>query len=205
MAYINQPADLRIMFADLDNRLRKLETAVRFTAPNYDFSGGNPQNPRVGDIFYDTNADMMKYWDGANWYELADNHYATTLTSFTSTWSGTGLTYTGTPTTARYVRLGKMIFYTVNVNCTNVTNFGTGQYSLTLPTGLNPAFDAQHLGGLHKGTDHYTLLADLEAGTNSFKLYHPTANGAQDIFSYNKPTTVTTATTWYVSGSYFIA
>ena len=34
MAYINQPADLRILFATIDDRLRKLETAVRFTFPN---------------------------------------------------------------------------------------------------------------------------------------------------------------------------
>lgn len=205
MAYINQPADLRIMFADLDNRLRKLETAVRFTAPNYDFTPTPPSNPRIGDIFFDTDATLLKYWNGSAWIELADNNLATTRQTWTPTWSGTGLTFTGTPAIGRYVRIGKMIFYTVNVDCATVTNFGTGQYSLTLPTGLNPAYDFQHLGGLHKGADHYTLLADLEASSNSFLIYHPTANGAQDIFSYNKPTVLTTGSTWYVSGSYFIA
>lgn len=70
MAYINQPPDLRQMFADLDSRLRKLETAVRFTAPNYDFSGGNPSNPRVGDIFFDTDSGTLKYYDGSTFQTI---------------------------------------------------------------------------------------------------------------------------------------
>lgn len=65
MAYINQPQDLRVLFADLDSRLRKLETAVRFTAPNFDFSTGTPSNPRIGDIFFDTNTGDLKYYDGS--------------------------------------------------------------------------------------------------------------------------------------------
>ena len=37
MPYMNQPIDLNRIYTDLDSRLRKLETAVRFTAPNVDF------------------------------------------------------------------------------------------------------------------------------------------------------------------------
>ncbi len=70
MAYINQPPDLRQIFANLESRLRKLETAVRFTAPNFDFSGGNPSNPRIGDIFFDTDSGDLKYYDGSNFITL---------------------------------------------------------------------------------------------------------------------------------------
>lgn len=205
MAYINQPPDLRVLFSDLDQRLRKLELAQRFTAPNVDFATSTPTNPRIGDIFYDTNADLLKYWDGSAWYEIADNHLSTTKKSYTPTWSGTGLAFTGSPASGTYIRIGKMIFYNIQVACTTVTNFGTGQYSITLPTGLNPQTSFQHIGGLHKNADHFTLLADLGANSNTITLYHPAANGAQDIFSHNKPTTLTTAVTWYVSGTYFIA
>lgn len=205
MAYINQPPDLRVLFSDLDQRLRKLELATRFTAPNVDFAISTPTNPRIGDIFYDTDANLLKYWDGSSWYEIADNHLSTTKQSYTPTWSGTGLTYTGSPASGTYIRIGKMIFYNIQVACTTVTNFGTGQYSITLPTGLNPQTSFQHIGGLHKNADHFTLLADLGAASNTITLYHPTANGAQDIFSHNKPTVLTTAVTWYISGTYFIA
>lgn len=205
MAYINQPPDLRTMFADLDQRLRKLETAQRLTAPNVNFSTSTPTNPRVGDMYYDTDATLLKYWNGTSWIEIADDNLSTPRISYTPTWSGTGLAFTGTPATGTYIRVGKMIFYNIQVACTTVTNFGTGQYSITLPAGLAPATSFQHLGGLHKSTDHYTLLADLGAASTSITLYHPAANGSQDIFSYNKPTVLTTAVTWYISGSYFIA
>lgn len=202
MAYINQPPDLRVIFSNIESRLEKLERAQRFTAPDVT---SVPTYPRIGDIVFNNTADQMQYWDGIAWREIADNNLGTTRQTWNSTWSGTGLAYTGNPASGRYIRVGKMIFYTINVVCTNVTNFGTGQYSLTLPSGLNSAYSFQHIGGAHVGANHYTLLADLGASSNTITLYHPTANGAQDIFSYNKPTTLTTSSTWYVSGTYFIA
>jgi hypothetical protein len=205
MAYINQPFDLRMIMSDLDQRLRKLETAQRLTAPNVNFNTSTPTNPRIGDMYYDTYGLYLKYWNGTAWIEIADDNLGTPRLSYTPTWSGTGLAFTGTPATGTYIRVGKMVFYNIQVNCATVTNFGTGQYSITLPTGLAPATSFQHLGGLHKGADHYTLLADLGASSTSITLYHPTANGSQDIFSHNKPTALTTSVTWYVSGTYFIA
>ena len=194
-----------MIMSDLDQRLRKLETAQRLTAPNVNFSTSTPTNPRIGDMYYDTYGLYLKYWNGTAWIEIADDNLGTPRLSYTPTWSGTGLAFTGTPATGTYIRVGKMVFYNIQVNCATVTNFGTGQYSITLPTGLAPATSFQHLGGLHKGADHYTLLADLGASSLSITLYHPAANGSQDIFSHNKPTTLTTSVTWYVSGTYFIA
>lgn len=60
MAYINLPPDLRIIFSDLDTRLRKLETAVRFTAPNVTT---DPTNPRIGDIWLNTTTNQLKVVD----------------------------------------------------------------------------------------------------------------------------------------------
>lgn len=202
MGLINQPPSLFDKFNDLEQRLRKLETAVRFTAPSVTTV---PTYPRVADIVYNSTGNYVEYWNGTEWVIFGDNNVGSPKISFTSTWSGTGLAYTGTPATAYYIKIGKMIFYRINVACTNVTNFGTGQYSLTLPTGLNPDTDYQHVGGLHKGANHYTLLADLAGASNSITLYHPTSNGAQDVFDHNKPTTLTTASYFYISGTYFIA
>lgn len=201
MAYLNQPQDLHRIYTDLDSRLRKLETAVRFTAPDVSVV---PTYPRTGDIVYNNTADYMEYWNGTEWVVFGDNNLGVPVVTWTPTWAGTGLAFTGTPAQGYYSRVGKMITYHVQVNCSTVTNFGTGQYTITLPTGLAPGYDFQHIGGLHKNTSHYTLLADLEASTTTVSLYHPTANGAQDVFNYNKPTTLTTASTWYFSGTYFL-
>lgn len=73
MAYINQPPDLRVMFQEIYNRLNKLETAQRFTAPSLDFSTNTPTNPRVGDIFYDTNSERLVYWNGTLWHKLNES------------------------------------------------------------------------------------------------------------------------------------
>jgi hypothetical protein len=70
MAYINQPPELKTMFQDIYNRLAKLETAQRFTAPSVDFSTDTPTNPRVGDIFYDTDSERLVYWNGTVWHKL---------------------------------------------------------------------------------------------------------------------------------------
>lgn len=193
------------MFWDLDRRIRSLETAFRFNMPNVDFATYEPTNPRTGDLYYNTDAEQVTYWNGTEWVVIGDDNLGVPVIQWTSTWAGTGLTFTGTPAIGRYSRVGKMITYDIQVDCANVTNFGTGQYSLTLPTGLNPARDYMHLGGIHKGVNHYTIFGDLESGTNVVTLTHPTANGAQDIFSYNKPTTLTTASKFYISGTYFIS
>lgn len=202
MGYINQPPDLRTMWQDFERRLRKLETAQRFTAPDV---ATEPTYPRTGDIIYLNSDGYLEYWNGADWVIIADNNVASPKIAYTPTWTGTGLAFTGTPATGHYIKIGKMVFYEIQVNCATVTNFGSGQYSITLPAGLTPSGDYQHLGGLHKASSHYTLLADVNSGSTTVVLYHPTANGTQDIFSYNKPTTLTTGSNWYISGSYFVA
>lgn len=207
MPYINLPPVVSEMFWDLDRRIRALETAYRFNAPNVNFATNTPSNPRVADIFYDTNADQLKYWDGTQWVVIADNSFGVPLNSFTSTWSGTGLTYTGTPATGKWMRVGKQISFYIQVNCTTVTNFGTGAYSLTLPTGLTPNMHAVVAGGLHDASTngHLNLIADIEPASLTMELYYSTSNGVNDRMTHNKPLTLATADYFYFSGSYYLA
>jgi hypothetical protein len=60
MAYINQPPELRVLFADLDRRLRLLETATRFTFPNVT---SDPSNPRKGDAWLNITTNQAKIVD----------------------------------------------------------------------------------------------------------------------------------------------
>jgi hypothetical protein len=75
MAYINQPPELRVMFQEIYNRLNKLETAQRFTAPNVNISTNAPTNPRTGDIFFDTATNKLVFWNGTNWRKITDTTY----------------------------------------------------------------------------------------------------------------------------------
>jgi hypothetical protein len=70
MAYINQPPDFRVLFAQLNERLSRLETAVRFTAPNVNLTTTPPANPRAGDIFFDTSNNTIKFFDGTSFIAL---------------------------------------------------------------------------------------------------------------------------------------
>jgi hypothetical protein len=70
MPFINLPPVVSEMFWDLDRRIRSLETAFRFNAPNLDFAVNAPTNPRTGDMFYDTDAQcQVKYWNGTAFIE----------------------------------------------------------------------------------------------------------------------------------------
>lgn len=75
MAYINQPPNLKTMFQDIYNRLNKLETAQRFTAPNVNIDTNPPSNPRVGDIYYDLHLSKLVYWNGSVWHKLNESTY----------------------------------------------------------------------------------------------------------------------------------
>jgi hypothetical protein len=204
MAYINQPIDLRLAFDAIKDRLRKLETAVRFTAPDV---STEPTYPRVGDIIYDNATDQMKYWNGTIWVVFGDNNLGVPKIAFNSTWTGTGLAYTGTPATGFYSRVGKMIFFTIRVDCTTVTNFGTGDYSLTLPTGLTPSIHNVVDGGLHHVATgaHYMLSMDIVPSTLTAELYYPQSNGTMARMDYNSPHTLQTADFFYFTGMYFLS
>lgn len=203
MGYINQSPDLHQIFGDIYDRLRLLETAARFTAPDV---STEPTYPRTGDIIYDNTPDQMKYWNGTEWVVFADNYLGVPKVAFTSTWSGTGLTYTGTPATGYYSRVGKMIFLTIQVNCTTVTNFGSGNYSLTLPSGLTPSNHNLIDGGLHHAAsgDHYMLSMDIVPGTLTAELYYPQSNGTMADMDYNSPHALQTADYFYFNGMYFL-
>lgn len=208
MPYMNQPDDLYRIMKDMDKRLRKLETAVRFTAPNVDFATNTPTNPRVGDQFYDTDAELMKYWNGTQWVELADNLYSTSIITLPTTMQtvNNNMIYTGNPVLIEVQRIGKMITANALIQFTNVTNFGTGQYYFDIPAGIpNRAHDLVASGFVEKAGTTYTIFATLGATANKMYLYHPTSNGGSDPVTYNKPTVMTTSTIINITGVALLA
>lgn len=101
----------------------------------------------------------------------------------------------------KYCLVGDLVHFEVRVNMTNVTNFGTGQYTLTVPFAprQNHAF---RTGGLHEGSNHYGVMLDVQGGNVTGKLYYNGSNGQDLAFTKNNPHNLTTADFFYVSGLY---
>jgi hypothetical protein len=208
MAYINQPFDLRMIMSDIDQRLRKLETAQRLTAPNVDFSTSTPTNPRVGDMYYDTDAELLKYWNGTAWVEIADDNLSTTVNNYPTTIQTTNnnMVYTGNPCEIDVQRIGKMITANAQITFTNVTNFGTGQIYFNLPAGIpNRTHDLAAPGFLTDGGQTYTIFGTLGATANKMYLWHPTSNGGSDALTYNKPAVLDTTSVINITGVALLA
>jgi hypothetical protein len=208
MAYINQPFDLRMIMSDLDQRLRKLETAQRLTAPNVDFDTSTPTNPRVGDMYYDTDADLLKYWNGTAFIEIADNNLSTTISVLPTTMQSVNnnMVYTGNPVTIEVQRIGKMITANAIIDFTNVTNFGTGQIYINIPAGIpTRAHDLAASGYLVDGGTTYTIFGTLGASATQMYLWHPTSNGGSDTVTHNKPTTLDATSVINITGVALLA
>ena len=205
MGYINQPPDLRIMFDDIYKRLRLLETAQRFTAPDI---ATVPTYPRTGDIIFNSTKGYLEYWNGSAWVDIADSNLSTPLTTVNATLKtvNNNLTYTGNPCTITSQRIGKMITAFANIVGTTVTSWGTGQIYFLLPAGF-PTFAHQIIasGAIVSGGNTYTIFGVIAQGDNKMYLWSPTSNGGSDAVTYNKPTTLGTGSTIVINGVAILA
>lgn len=208
MPYINLPPVISTMMDEIDKRLRRLETAYRFNAPNVNFSTSTPANPVTGDIFYDTNTDLLKYWNGSAWIEIADNNLSTSILTYPTTIQSVNnnMVYTGNPCTIELQRIGKMITVNFEIVFTNVTNFGTGQIYVNIPPQIpNRAHSLSAGGFLLDGGTTYTIFGTLGATADRMYLWHPTSNGGSDTVTHNKPAVLDTTSTIQITGVALLA
>jgi hypothetical protein len=117
---------------------------------------------------------------------------------------GTQPTFNGNPLfDASYVLIDQLVYFRINVLMTNITNFGTGQYYMTLP------FPTKHTmltsdGHVHdtSTTRDYTMQGHAFAGSDVLKLFYTSSNGQQDEFEHNKPFVLATADIFHIAGFY---
>jgi hypothetical protein len=206
MPFINQPPSMQSIFNDLNNRITKLENAVRFTAPDV---ATEPTYPRVGDIIFDNTEDLMKYWNGTAWVEFADNNLGTSIivtTNATLKTVNNNIVFTGQPLTVESQRIGKMITAYAEIIGTTVSNWGTGQIYFQLPAGF-PTFAHQVIAGgaIVDGGTTYTIFGVIAQGDNKMYLFAPTSNGGSAIVDYNSPTVLDSTSTIVINGVALIA
>lgn len=156
MPLINQPPDFRQIFADLEARLRKLETAVRFTSPNVTT---DPTLARTGDIWYNTATNTLK---------------ALLTTTVTLVTTGVANTFTALQTFAAglTVSSGTLTSGTTNTGTLGVTGNATingnitGQVSgTTVITMSNDANGSIELGKVNGSTS--VPFIDFHAGATA--------------------------------------
>lgn len=141
--------------------------------------------------------------DGTDSHKLRAGDLQTISATYQPTFTGTGLTFTGTPATGIYIKIGTLVHFRIKVRCTTVTNFGTGQYHLTLP--FEPVDDYVFRdGGFHDASTghHHAISADAEANTTQISLWHPGSSAKDVAFDQNTPIVLHVADYFYISGTY---
>ena len=129
----------------------------------------------------------------------------TTINSYNSIWSGTGLTYTNSPTTASYIKIGNWVIVQIDVNFATVTNFGTGQYSLTIPFASKYHTDV-YGGSVHDitpgGIDHYSLKGHLVPSSTTMTIWDMASASKDEPMDHNSPFNLAVADRFHMSFSY---
>ena len=128
-----------------------------------------------------------------------------TLQPYSPIWSGTGLTYTGTPAIGSYVKLGNSVTVQIDVEFDNVTNFGTGQYHLTLP--FNSMYHTDVYGGsihqvVNQGIDHFSIKGHLSDGSKDISIWSINSASKDEIFDFNSPIGIDTQDKFHMSFTY---
>ena len=128
----------------------------------------------------------------------------TIINSYSPTWSGDGLAFTGTPATGSYIKIGNFVMVQIDVLYTNVTNFGSGQYSLTLPFASKYHTDV-YGGSAHDTAPtlrHYSLKGHLSPSSSTMTLWQHAGSGADEPMDFNTPINAGVEDKFHMSFSY---
>lgn len=104
-----------------------------------------------------------------------------------------------------YNRFGNMVHFSIAVDFTNITSFGTGQYFVTLPyaTRVRYTFANGHFQDTSSGKT-YNFVGECDANSQQVWLYYIGPNGQMDAFTSTNPVNLTTEDLFDISGTYEI-
>jgi hypothetical protein len=120
--------------------------------------------------------------------------------------AGTGLTFTSAPAVGNFTRYGRNITFSIQIDCATITNFGSGNYQVTLPV-LPESLAAYSFTGMidlaggFSGAVHM-IEAQNALGSATIRLFFPGTNGLRTNVTGTAPVTLTTNSRLYISGSY---
>ena len=104
-----------------------------------------------------------------------------------------------------YNRIGNLVHFVVNVDFDSITDFGTGQYYITLPYAptTDYLFSSGHLYDFSTNNS-YIMVGMVDAGSDILKLFYLGSNSQLATFEHNSPKTLTTDDHFDISGTYEI-
>ena len=102
-------------------------------------------------------------------------------------------------------RIGDLVHFQVNILFTNVTNFGTGQYYVTLP--YAPRTRYTFTGGQFDDDSQgksYMIAGQVEPGTTTMWLAYLSSSGKWEPFTSSDPRNLASADKFDIAGTYEI-
>ena len=107
------------------------------------------------------------------------------------------------PATGTYMRYGRMIVTNMLIPFSEVTDFGTSQYRVTLP--FTASFHQDVVAGSLHNTNasaHYTVKGHLSAGSNVMTIWYISGASRDEPFDSNSPISLDTTDLFHMSFIY---
>jgi len=128
------------------------------------------------------------------------------ITTYTPTFAGTGLVFTGSPASGIYTKYGQSVTVNISVAMTNVSNFGNGQYSLTLPVLPLASSRFEFSGVLQRSSSIYNIIGYTSTtGSATLNLFYLGTDNIGQSLTGTAPVTLTTDDVIIINGSYISA
>jgi hypothetical protein len=203
--------DLGLYANDADIILQTADGAVNIVAPEVNITS----NASPSSLNINTYSGAIVNSNRTSTYAAEDKVVATlgdikTMfpqpVSWTPEVSGTGFTQTSNPATGTYLKYGSMVVVNIFTPFTNVTNFGSGQYSVTLPFPAKNHADV-FAGSIHNTgptTDHYSLKGHLVDNSSVMTLWYISGASKDEPFDHNSPITLNTTDLFHMHFIYEI-
>jgi len=127
---------------------------------------------------------------------------------YTPVATAAGTAPAGFAVSGSYTRFGNLCFFQAKIDFADATNFGTGQYKITLPFATEEAIQFRS-GCLHDISASRQYMISGHAAKDSADLLLFTTNLDSNqifdsVFTYQYPVTVATADNFHIAGTYEI-
>ena len=146
--------------------------------------------------------------DGSSSKKLELKNLQGVSVSYVPVGDASGTTPAGLGVSGSYTRFGNLCFFQAQIDFTDTSNFGTGQYQVTLPFSTQENIHLRG-GSLHDSSSgrHYVISGYAAKDSNELLLSTTDLDGNQvfdSSFTYQSPITVATADVFHIAGTYEI-